>query len=148
MEKKHKKKELFVEGPISPAFIAESIAKHATKTDIGAHQLFLGQIRADEIDGKRVASIEFTAYREMAEEAYTEFRETLFERHQLTCMHVYHSLGIVKAGEINLLVFVSSKHRNDAIAACSELVEWIKSSLPVWGKEIFEDESIQWKVNY
>lgn len=147
MEIKHKKKELFVEGPVPPAFIAESIAKHATKTDIGAHQLFLGQIRADEVEGKRVASIEFTTYREMAEEAYTVFRETLFERYQLTCMHVHHSLGIVKAGEINLSVFVSSTHRKDAIAACNELVEWIKSSLPVWGKEIFEDDSVQWKVN-
>ncbi len=44
----HKRKKVWVEGPISPAFIADSIAKHSSKTDIGAHSIFLGQIRQDE----------------------------------------------------------------------------------------------------
>ena len=42
-----KLKNIFVEGPISASFIAESIAKHGAKTDIGAHQIFLGQVRDD-----------------------------------------------------------------------------------------------------
>ena len=54
---------------------------------------------------------------------------------------------MVKAGEISLFVFTSSKHRKVAIAACEETVERIKAELPVWGKEYFEDESFQWKVN-
>ena len=51
-------KNIFTEGAISPLFISESIAKHATKKEIGAHSIFLGQIRQDEIDGKAVAAIE------------------------------------------------------------------------------------------
>ena len=62
-------------------------------------------------------------------------------------MHVYHSLGKVAAGEICLFVFTSSAHRKAAIDACNETVERIKAELPVWGKEIFLDESIQWKTN-
>jgi molybdopterin synthase catalytic subunit len=62
-------------------------------------------------------------------------------------MHIYHSLGLVKAGEICLFVFTSSKHRKAAIEACNELVERIKAELPIWGKEIFEDNSSQWKEN-
>jgi molybdopterin synthase catalytic subunit len=62
-------------------------------------------------------------------------------------MHIFHSLGKVNAGEISLFVFTSSPHRKAAIDACEETVEKIKSSLPVWGKEIFEDESHQWKIN-
>jgi len=46
-----------------------------------------------------------------------------------------------------LFVFTSSAHRKDAIKACEEIVERIKSEAPVWGKEIFDDESHQWKVN-
>ena len=46
-----RKKKIFVDGPIEPAFIAESIAKHAVKTSIGAHDIFLGQVRADIIGG-------------------------------------------------------------------------------------------------
>ena len=68
-------------------------------------------------------------------------------KYSLTCMHVYHSLGRIAVGEINLFVFVSAVHRKDAIAACAELVELIKTDLPIWGKEIFEDEGHRWKVN-
>ena len=62
-------------------------------------------------------------------------------------MHVYHSLGRVNAGEINLFVFVSSVHRNDATEACREMVELIKTKLPIWGKEIFDNDEHTWKIN-
>lgn len=145
MEKKIKN--IFVQGAISPVFIAESIAKHSSKKDIGAHSIFLGQIREDMIDGKPVKAIEYTAYEEMALEQMSVIRESVFAKYNLTCMHIYHSLGVVESGEICLFVFTSSKHRSAAIQACNEVVEKIKAELQIWGKEIFSDESHQWKVN-
>lgn len=140
-------KKLFVDGPILPDFIAKSIASHAAKTNIGAHQIFLGQIRADIIDNKQVSAIDFSAYVEMAEEKYYGIREELFAKYNLSCMHVYHSLGEIKIGEINLFVFMSSAHRKDAIKACAEMVEKIKTEVPIWGKLIFENETNSWKIN-
>jgi molybdopterin synthase catalytic subunit len=144
---KKKIKNIFVQGPISPLFIAESIAKHSSKKDIGAHSIFLGQIREDMIDGKPVKAIEYTAYEEMALEQMSVIRESVFAKYNLTCMHIYHSLGVVESGEICLFVFTSSKHRSAATQACNEVVEKIKAELQIWGKEIFSDESHQWKVN-
>lgn len=140
-------KNIFTEGAIPPAFIAESIAKHSYKKDIGAHSIFLGQVRADIIEEKTVAAIDYTTYEDLALQKMHELREEIFAKYELTCMHVYHSLGEVKTGEICLFVFASSKHRKIAIDACEEMVERIKADLPIWGKEIFEDESHQWKVN-
>nr|WP_314498816.1 molybdenum cofactor biosynthesis protein MoaE [uncultured Chryseobacterium sp.] len=140
-------KNIFMEGPVSPLFISESIAKHASKKDIGAHSIFLGQIRKDLIEGKTVKAIEYTAYEEMVLEQMHTIREEIFLKYDLTCMHVHHSLGTVNSGEICLFVFTSSRHRTIAIEACSEIVERIKSELQIWGKEIFNDESHQWKVN-
>ena len=142
-----KPKNVFVEGAISSEFIGNSIAKHQTKTSIGAHNIFLGQVRADEIEGKIVSAIEYTAYEEMANEKFHEVREATFEKFNLTCMHIYHSLGAVKAGEICLFVFVSSPRRKEVFKALEYVVEEIKAKAPVFGKEIFEDESHQWKVN-
>jgi molybdopterin synthase catalytic subunit len=142
-----KLKNIFVQGPINAAFVAESIQKHSTKTTIGAHSIFLGQVRNDIIDGKTVSAIEYTCYQEMALEQMHRIREAIFEKYNLTCMHVYHSLGQVNAGEISLFVFTSSAHRKAAIDACEEIVERIKRELPVWGKELFEDASYQWKQN-
>jgi len=140
-------KNIFTQGAISPLFISDSIAKHASKKDIGAHSIFLGQIRADVIDGKTVEAIEYTTYEDMALEKMHEIREEIFLKYDLTCMHVHHSLGVVNAGEICLFVFTSSKHRKVAMEACDEIVERIKAELQIWGKEIFNDESHQWKVN-
>lgn len=145
--KEKKIKKVFMEGAISPAFVGDAIAKHSTKKDIGAHSIFLGQVRNDRIAEREVTAIDYTAYREMAEEKFHEIREIIFDKYSLTCMHIYHSLGRVNAGEISLFVFTSSVHRKDAMDACSEIVEKVKKEVPVWGKEIFTDEGHQWKKN-
>ncbi len=141
------KKEVFVEGAIDAGFIAKSIAAHASKLEIGAHDLFLGQVRKDTIDGKEVTAIEYTTYQEMADERFYEIRETAFARFPVTCLHIYHSLGIVPAGGISLFVFVSAPHRAEAFDACRWIVEEIKKNAPVWGRELFEDGTHTWKVN-
>jgi molybdopterin synthase catalytic subunit len=140
-------KNIFVQGPIAASFIADNIAKHSSKKNIGAHSIFLGQVRNDVIDGKEVQSIEYTAYEEMANQAMSEIREAIFAKYPLTCMHIYHSLGLVPGGEISLFVFTSSPHRKAAIDACEEVVERIKNELPIWGKECFE-EGYVWKENH
>lgn len=140
-------KNSFVKGPISAEFIGNSIAKHQTKTSIGAHNIFLGQVRADEIDGKTVAAIHYSAYEEMAEQNFHDIREAAFEKYDLTCLHIYHSLGNVKAGEICLFVFVSAPRRKVVYEALNYLVEEIKEKVAIFGKEIFEDETYTWKKN-
>lgn len=142
-----KKKTIFIEGPISAEFIGNSIAKHQTKTSIGAHDIFLGQVRADEIDGQKVKSIEYTAQKELTESIMHEIREEAFSKFDLTCMHIYHSLGEVKAGEICLFVFASSPRRKTVFNAIEFLVENIKEKSPIFGKEIFENDKHQWKQN-
>ncbi|KEO75846.1 molybdopterin converting factor [Anditalea andensis] len=142
-----KPKNIFVEGPITPIKIGNSIENHSKKTGIGGHSIFLGQVRADVKEEGTVKGIEYTCYEEMALEKAFEIREDVFAKYPLTCMHIYHSLGYIKAGEICLFVFTSSKHRKAAIDACEELVERIKKEVPIWGKEIIGEEKAVWKEN-
>ncbi len=143
----HKIKNIFVTGAISPAFIGEKIGAHQSKTGIGGHSIFLGQVRADVVQNKKVIAVDYSSYEQMALEQMAVIREMMIEKYSLNCMHVYHSLGKIKTGEICLFVFTSAPHRKDAIEACSETVERLKTELPIWGKEIFEDDSFQWKIN-
>ena len=147
MSTEKKPKNVFVQGPITPEKIATSIAHHQVKTNIGSHDIFLGQVRADEIDGKTVKAIDYEAYEEMANKKFHEIREAAFEKFDLTCMHIYHSLGRVNAGEICLFVFTSSAHRRECMEATRFLVEEIKANAPIFGKEVFEDETHVWKEN-
>jgi molybdopterin synthase catalytic subunit len=140
-------KNIFVQGPISPGFIAGKIEKHQDKKGIGGHSIFLGQVRADKSGNQQVTAIEYTAYEEMALEQMQAIRESLFSKYDLECLHVYHSLGKVNAGEICLFVFTSAAHRHEAMESCSELVERIKKEIPVWGREIYGNETYRWKEN-
>ena len=141
------KKTVFIQGPISSEFIGQSIAKHQSKKNIGAHTIFLGQVRADEMDGNTVTAIEYSAYEERAEEAITAIREKAFAQFDLICMHIYHSLGEVKAGEICLFVFVSATRRKQVYEATETIVNWIKTEVPIFGKELFENRTFTWKKN-
>ena len=118
-------------------------------TDSGGHSVFLGQVRADEINGKKVKAIEYSAYEGMVKIEADKIKETILsEFEDARSVDIVHSTGIVKAGEISLFVLVSAGHRNQAIEACSKAVELIKENLPVWKKEIFDDDSHEWKQNH
>ena len=84
---------------------------------------------------------------DLLEEDLHEIKENTFNKFDLISVHIYHSLGIVKKGEICLFVFASSDHRKNAQKAIEFLVEQIKSKTPIFGKEHFSDQTHQWKVN-
>lgn len=137
-----------IEGPVTPAAISELIAKAENNTETGAHSVFMGQVRRDLNQGKYVKAIEYSAYEEMVTmEANKIQKSVLSEYADLKSLEIIHSKGVVKAGEISLFVMASSGHREIAIGACAKTVELIKEKLPIWKKEIFEDESGRWKEN-
>jgi molybdopterin synthase catalytic subunit len=138
------KKNYFIEGPIKLQFIADQIARHSRKQDIGAHSIFLGQVRADKIDSIKVNEIEYSAYEDMANKEISKIRESAFAKWPLSCLHIYHSNGIVKTGEISLFIFVSAGHRTECLEAVHKIVEDIKHKVPIWKKEFMEDGSAHW----
>ena len=140
-------KNFFLNGPISPDFISNSIYKHQIKHNIGAHNIFLGQVRKDTIKSNVVSAIEYSAYEEMANKKITDIRESTFDKFDLTCLHIYHSLGVVEVGQIGFFVFVSSSRRKNVYDATKFIVDMIKNTVPIFGKEIFENNEYNWKVN-
>jgi molybdopterin synthase catalytic subunit len=134
------------DGPLSQKLISRLIRKAGTKTNSGGHMIFLGQVRADEVKGKKVKAIEYSAYEEFVNSEAEKIKMTILsEFTDVKSVEIIHSTGFVKAGEISLLVFVSAGHRHQAMEACNKAVELVKENLPVWKKEIFEDDSHLWK---
>jgi molybdopterin synthase catalytic subunit len=135
-----------IQGPLNQILISGVIASSDNNADAGGHSVFLGQVRADLINGKKVKAIEYSAYDSMvAAEAAKIIDEVSGKFDEVKSIKIFHSTGIVRAGEYSLLVVVSAGHRRQAIDACSMTVERIKESLPVWKKEIYEDDTAVWK---
>ena len=73
----------------------------------------------------------------MANKKITDIRESTFEKFDLTCLHIYHSLGVVEVGQIGFFVFVSSSRRKNVYDATKFIVDMIKIS-SIFGKEILK----------
>ena len=126
--------------------ISQLIEKAGSNTNSGGHSIFLGQVRADEVNGKKVKAIEYSAYEELVTAEVEKIKRIILsEFNDVKSIDIIHSTGVVRAGEISLLVFISAVHRHQAVQASSKAVELIKENLPVWKKEIFEDDSHIWK---
>lgn len=137
-----------IDGPLSPGLIAGLITNDGNNADSGGHSLFVGQVRKDELEGKSVKAIEYSAYEEMVTAEADKIKKSILsEFDDVKRIEILHSRGLVKAGEISLVVAVSAGHRRQAMSACSKAVELVKEKLPIWKKEIFEDDSGQWKQN-
>lgn len=137
------------EGPIKQDIISFFMERMSKRTDTGGHSIFLGQVRADEISGKKVIAIEYSAYEGMVKTEADKIKEKILSDFtDARSIDIVHSTGVVRAGEISLFVLVSAGHRQQAIQACTRAVELIKENLPVWKKEIFDDKSHSWKQNH
>jgi molybdopterin synthase catalytic subunit len=135
-------------GAVSVEIIASEIEILGNRKDAGGHSIFLGQVRADLREGKRVKAIEYSAYEEMVRVEAEKIREAVInEFNDVLDIVIIHSLGVVMAGEISMFVLVSAGHRDHATNACRQAVELIKERLPVWKKEIFEDNTYLWQEN-
>ncbi len=137
-----------INGPVTQEIISLIIGKTNIRTDTGAHSVFLGMVRADVIDGKAVVAIEYSAYEAMVKAEVMKIKELIISEFQeVKIIEILHSTGIVRTGENSLFVLVSAGHRHQAINACAQAVELIKERLPVWKKEIFDDNSAHWREN-
>jgi molybdopterin synthase catalytic subunit len=132
------KNRYLVDGPITPMLISELITLGNDDSGAGAISVFIGKVRNDEVDGKRVSALEYSAYEEMAVKEADEIVNTIkLAFSDVRTIIIVHSTGIVKAGETSLFIMVTSGHRDHATRACRHALEMVKEKLPVWKKEIF-----------
>ena len=140
-------KDFLTQGPIKHDLVTQIIAE-TNQGDIGAQSFFLGQVRSDVLEGKKVIEIDYSAYEEMvATEMNKIYEQIKLKYDDLQRVYARHSVGKVKTGEHSLFVFVASGHRRQSFKAVEEIVDLIKERLPVWKKEILDDGGHVWTEN-
>lgn len=122
-----------VAGPLNVAAVIGEVES----PDAGAIASFVGTVRRTSRD-REVLHLDYEAYEEMAEEMLSRLGAELTERHGLTAVAIHHRLGRVEIGEASVVIAVSAPHRSAALDACREAIETLKSSIPLWKKEVYE----------
>jgi molybdopterin synthase catalytic subunit len=132
------KNSYLVGGPITPMLISELMTLGNNDSGAGAVAVFIGKVRDDENDGRRVTAIEYTAYEEMAvKETETVIKTVKAAFSDVRSVIIVHSTGVVRAGEASLFIMITAGHRDHATRACRHTLEMVKENVPVWKKELF-----------
>ena len=115
----------------------ERVVDEVRSDQAGAIATFTGTTRA-ESRGRSVQYLDYEAYEGMAEEVMAEIADELRERYDLFEIAVHHRVGRVEIGDTSVVIAVSSRHRQDALAACRDAIDTLKERVPLWKKEVYE----------
>ncbi len=117
-------------GPID----ARELEAVVTHPGAGAICTFSGIVR-DNSQGRTVTHLDYEAYAEMAVPQMRKIGEEIKERWPEARVAMAHRTGVLKIGEVSVVVAVSCPHREEAIDACKWGIDRLKESVPIWKKE-------------
>ncbi|WP_058189630.1 molybdenum cofactor biosynthesis protein [Terracidiphilus gabretensis] len=120
---------------------AEGLIRQAKDAEDGAVVVFDGIVRNNS-RGRRTLYLEYEAYEEMALAKLDGLGHEARERFGVRFVGMVHRLGRLEIGETSVLIVVSSAHRAQAYEASRWLIDTLKTTVPVWKKEIFEDGTV------
>ena len=122
---------------ISPEPLDVNAAVAEVSTDeAGGIATFVGTVRKSS-RGRDVDYLEYEAFEEMAEPMLSRLAADLEEKHGLCGVAIHHRVGRVEIGEASVVIAVSAPHRAAALDACREAIDTLKTTIPLWKKEVY-----------
>jgi molybdopterin synthase catalytic subunit len=109
--------------------------KNSKFNEAGAIAVFIGVVRGETLDGKKVVNLKMEAYEEKANEVLTTISKELSEKPGIVDVQVHHLLGEFSVGEDVVYVSVAGSHREEVFSVLREAVERYKKEAPVFKKE-------------
>ncbi|GFO48408.1 molybdopterin synthase catalytic subunit [Plakobranchus ocellatus] len=131
---------------VEGALKVDEITDTVSSTSCGAVSLFIGTTR-DNFEGKKVIQLEYEAYTPMAKAKMLEVCENIRKKWDVENIAMIHRIGIVPVKEASIIIAVSSPHRKESLEAVAYAIETVKAIVPVWKKEIYENDLSSWKQN-
>ena len=109
---------------------------------VGAVSTFIGYVRNIN-NNKKVTSIDLEVYPEMAEKSLSAICNQAKKKWRLVDSLIIHRFGRLYINDKIVLVATFSINRQDSIAACNYIMNYLKKDAPFWKKE-FYDKNYRW----
>jgi molybdenum cofactor synthesis domain-containing protein len=123
-----------------------SVEEHAALVGddaAGAVVTFAGVVR-DHDGGKGVTNLDYEGH-PSAKAVIEEVAADVAARHRgVRAVAVSHRIGPLAIGDVALACAVAGEHRQEAFAACADLVDDVKARLPIWKHQNFTDGTDEW----
>jgi len=127
------------ERPVSAAALAAAVAATAN----GAIVTFEGRVRVRN-QGRSVIRLHYESYDAMADEVLKEIVAEARNRFGAGEIAVRHRSGSLEIGEVAVAIAASAPHRAAAFDSVRYVIEQIKTRLPIWKREEYEDGTSRW----
>lgn len=108
----------------------------------GGLALFVGAVRSED-GGRGVSGLGYSAHPSALEELRV-VAEEVAAAHPVRAVAAVHRVGDLAVGDLAVVVGVSCAHRGDAFAACRALIDELKSRVPIWKHQVFDDGGEEW----
>ncbi|HZR44800.1 MAG TPA: molybdenum cofactor biosynthesis protein MoaE [Ktedonobacteraceae bacterium] len=113
----------------------EALVAAVSHPSIGGIVVFEGVVR-DNARGKQVRYLEYEVYEEMARQQIREIIAQAEQRWGIEHVAVAHRFGRLEIGEASVIIVVASPHRSEAFEACRYIIDTLKTTVPIWKKEV------------
>ena len=111
----------------------------------GAVVFFVGKVR--DLEDDKLQYLEIESFEELAKSQIKEICKNAADRWDLEYILVKHRFGRLKLNDNIVLVVTSSKHRKNAYDASVYIMEYLKSNVPFWKKEV-ANKTQNWVENH
>ena len=111
----------------------------------GAVVFFVGKVR--DLEDDKLQYLEIESFEELAKSQIREICKNAADRWDLEYILVKHRFGRLKLNDNIVLVVTSSKHRKNAYDASVYIMEYLKSDVPFWKKEV-ANKTQNWVENH
>ena len=111
----------------------------------GAVVFFVGKVR--DLEDDKLQYLEIESFEELAKSQIREICKNAADRWDLEYILVKHRFGRLKLNDNIVLVVTSSKHRKNAYDASVYIMEYLKSNVPFWKKEV-ANKTQNWVENH
>ncbi len=125
----------------TPLSVDECLAAVASAA-VGGTALFVGTVR-DHDHGAVVAELEYTAHPSARAEV-ERVAAAVAATAGVLAVAAVHRVGVLAVGDVAVVVAAGAAHRGEAFAACRQLIDEIKETVPIWKRQVFEDGSSEW----
>jgi molybdopterin synthase catalytic subunit len=126
--------------PIDAAGLLRQVRSDAD----GAVLIFAGVVR-DHHEGRAVEALSYEAYEAMAVEKIEMICREVSGRFEVGELAVVHRVGDLAIGDISVAIAVAAPHRDAAYAASREIIERLKTEVPIWKRERYSDGGEVWR---
>ena len=108
----------------------------------GGVALFVGTVREQD-GGRAVSDLGYSAHPSALDELRAVV-EQVVAAHQVLAVAAVHRVGDLAVGDLAVVVGAACPHRGEAFMACRELIDELKSRVPIWKHQTFADGEQEW----